>query len=93
MLLKAVFCCVLPLAASKIALAATLAALLLHSAFAQQQPATTPAAPVITAVTPGNSQAVISFAEPRSTGNPIREYVVSCETVGNPAAGIIEGKF
>ena len=75
----------------RVILASLALVLLAHSASAQA-PATI-AAPVITTVTPGDSEATIGFAPPPIVnGLPIREYVVSCDQVGNPTAGTIEGE-
>jgi hypothetical protein len=74
---------------------ATFATLLLaHAIFAQDTVAPV-SAPIITNVTPGDASGVIGFIPSRVTeGTPaVREYVVSCETIGDANAGVIESKF
>lgn len=73
---------------------ATLATLLLANAVIAQEVAPV-SAPIITNVTPGDASGVIGFVPSRvAEGTPaVREYIASCESVGNPGAGVIESEL
>lgn len=97
-IIKSIFLSLTPftstlLAGYKRAFMATVATLLLaNAAFAQNIAPVS--APIITNVTPGDASGTIGFVPSRVTEGtpPVREYVVSCETIGVSDAGTIESK-
>lgn len=78
----------------RVALAAVVLALAACGAAAQEGAPLALAAPLITSVTPGDTEAVIGFQAPAdpSPSNPIREYIVSCEQPRQPEAGAVESE-